>query len=108
MNRAAHSSTAAVSALILAMALAASSAYGQDYPKTPTAKPEVQTHQMSSMSNTPSMHEMPATVTNVDHNSGVVDVESEKMNLKVHFPSNTIADLKKGDKITLHLGYSKP
>jgi len=27
--------------------------------------------------------------------------------LKVHFPSNTIADLKKGDKINLHLGNSK-
>jgi len=62
------------------------------------------------MADTSSMmgsHDMPATVLNVDHKTGMVDVESENMKLKVHFPSNTIADLKKGDKINLHLGYSK-
>jgi invasion protein IalB len=53
------------------------------------------------------MHEMPATVTNVDHKTGIVDVESMNMKLKVHFPANTVAELKSGDKITLHLGYSK-
>jgi hypothetical protein len=86
-------------------------------PRSNTSKPETPpAHQdtsqasssessMSSMSN--NMHEMPATVTAVDHKTGIVSVESEKMNLKVHFPTTAIADLKKGDKIKLQLGYSK-
>jgi hypothetical protein len=53
------------------------------------------------------MHDMPATVTEVDHKTGVVEVESGNMQLKVHFPANAVADLKKGDKITLHMGFSK-
>jgi hypothetical protein len=79
---------------------------------TTSATPETQ-HQhttQTAMADTSSMmgsHDMPATVLNVDHKTGMVDVESENMKLKVHFPSNTIADLKKGDKINLHLGYSK-
>src|SRR5438309_8428673 len=36
------------------------------------------------------MHEMPATVLDVDHKSGIVEVNSENMKLKVHFPPNTI------------------
>jgi len=50
---------------------------------------------------------MPATVTSVDQKTGIVAVESEGMKLKVHFPSSAIADLKKGDKISLHLGFTK-
>ena len=53
------------------------------------------------------MHDMPATVTEVDHKTGMVDVESMNMKMKVHFPAASVADLKKGDKITLHLGFSK-
>ena len=59
------------------------------------------------MANMPSMHMMPATVTAVDAKTGIVEVKSEGMTLKVHFPANTVADLKAGDKITLHLGFSK-
>ena len=53
------------------------------------------------------MHDMQATVTEVDHKTGMVDVDSMNMKLKVHFPANSVADLKKGDKITLHLGFTR-
>ncbi|MCE5232282.1 MAG: hypothetical protein ABFC67_06375 [Mizugakiibacter sp.] len=54
------------------------------------------------------MHMMPATVTAVNASTGVVDVTTEGMALKVHFPPSTMANLKAGDKITLHMGFSKP
>lgn len=55
-----------------------------------------------------SMHNMPATVTSVDTSTGMVEVTSEGMSLKVHFPAASVASLKAGDKITLHMGYSMP
>ena len=54
------------------------------------------------------MHMMPATVTEVDTHTGMVEANSEGMALKVHFPPASVASLKAGDKITLHMGYSKP
>lgn len=54
------------------------------------------------------MHMMPATVTAADAKTGVVEVTSEGMSLKVHFPPSAMASLKVGDKITLHMGFSKP
>ncbi len=54
------------------------------------------------------MHMMPATVTAADTKTGVVDVTTEGMALKVHFPPKAMANLKAGDKITLHMGFSKP
>jgi len=55
-----------------------------------------------------SMHKMPATVTMADAKTGLVEAESEGMALKLHFPPATMAGLKAGDKITLHMGFSKP
>lgn len=54
------------------------------------------------------MHQMPATVTAADAKTGMVDVTTEDMALKVHFPPPAMASLKAGDKITLHMGFSKP
>lgn len=54
-----------------------------------------------------SMHKMPATVTSVDKATGMVEVTSAGMSLRVHFPPASVADLKAGDQIILHLGYSK-
>lgn len=62
-------------------------------------------HQMGSSS--ASMHTMPATVTSVDQKTGLVEVNSEGMGLKLHFPPATLANVKAGDKITLHMGFSK-
>ena len=86
-------------------------AFGQDAksqpPTSAMAQHDTTMHHDMSMANMSGMHDMPATVTNVDHKTGIVEVESMNMKLKVHFPANTIAGLKDGDKITLHLGYSK-
>lgn len=54
------------------------------------------------------MHAMPATVDSVDQKTGIVEATSEGMSLKVHFPPSALANLKAGDKITLHTGFSKP
>lgn len=88
--------------LLVAILLSASAAYAQD--------------SMSSMSNmgskhhmaNASMHTMPATVSSVDKATGFVEVASAGTTLKVHFPPAALGDLKAGDKITLHLGFTKP
>jgi len=46
-------------------------------------------------------------VTSVDANTGLVGVEAGGMALTVHFPPKSMANLKVGDKITLHMGYTK-
>ena len=55
-----------------------------------------------------SMHKMAASVTTVDAKTGMVGVDAGGMALTVHFPPKSMADLKVGDKITLHMGFSKP
>ncbi len=52
-------------------------------------------------------HMMPATVTSVDKKTGKMAVNSEGMDLIVHFPPASLADVNKGDKITLVLGFRK-
>lgn len=59
-------------------------------------------------SNMMGAHMMPATVTSVDKKTGLVEATSEGMPLKVHFPPASVANVKTGDQITLHLGFSKP
>jgi hypothetical protein len=61
----------------------------------------------SSMGNGQMMgeHSMSGTVTSVS-SSGIVHMTSEGMDLRLHFP-NASQNLKKGDKITVHLGYTK-
>lgn len=51
-------------------------------------------------------HSMPATVTHVNHKTGLMHVTSEGMKLTVHFPPAALAKVKNGDKIDLHLGFS--
>jgi len=63
---------------------------------------------MSGMGNMMGSHMMPATVTAIDAKSGLVDVTAGSMALKLHFPPASLAALKEGDKITLHLGFSRP
>jgi hypothetical protein len=63
---------------------------------------------MSGMGSMMGMHMMPATVTTVDSKTGLIDVITGGMALKLHFPPATLAAVKPGDKITLHLAFSKP
>lgn len=65
------------------------------------------TPRTNSMVNMHGMHSMPATVTNADPKTGVVDVTTEGMALKVHFPPASMVNLKAGDKIGLYMGYSQ-
>ena len=60
------------------------------------------------MGNMMGMHNMPATVNAVDMKTGLVDVTAEGMALKVHFPPTALTNVKAGDSITLHLGFTKP
>ena len=65
---------------------------------------------MANMAKTPAIgqHDMPATVVAVDRKTGLLDVLSEGYKLRLHFPPAALAGVKKGDRITLHLGFSKP
>ncbi|SFS13957.1 hypothetical protein SAMN05216570_2981 [Dyella sp. OK004] len=53
-------------------------------------------------------HTMQATVTATDPATGIVDVTTGGMALRVHFPPPAMAPLKAGDQITLYLGFTKP
>ena len=54
------------------------------------------------------MHDMAATVTALDPTTGMVEVNAGGMALKVHFPPTSLSTVKVGDKITLHLAFTKP
>jgi predicted metal-binding membrane protein len=60
------------------------------------------------MQNMNGMHMMSATVTAIDNATGLTDVDAGGMKLRVHFPPASLAAIKVGDKITLHLAFSKP
>ncbi|AGG88438.1 MULTISPECIES: hypothetical protein [Rhodanobacter] len=64
-------------------------------------------HKMMRHNKNGSMHMMPATVSSVDSKTGIVEVSSAGMSLRVHFPPASVANLKAGDKITLHMGYTQ-
>jgi hypothetical protein len=75
---------------------------------TPQAQPQQQLParipKASAASNVKGRHDMAGTVQSVDPN-GMVQVQTGLGNLTVHFP-DAARNLKKGDKIILHLGYS--
>jgi hypothetical protein len=52
-------------------------------------------------------HDMSGPIKSINHKNGVVVVKSGPSDLKLHFPPDAIKDLKKGDTITVHLGFSK-
>jgi hypothetical protein len=90
--------------LILATALlAAAPAFAQDQ-----GMANMPGMNMSGMGSMMGMHMMPATVTAVDSKTGLIDVMTGSMALKLHFPPATLAAVRPGDKITLHLAFSKP
>lgn len=65
------------------------------------------TTKTNDMVNMHGAHTMPATVTNADPKTGIVDVMTEGMALRVHFPPASMVNLKTGDKIGLYMGYSQ-
>ncbi len=101
-----------IAATALTLCLAAGSAIAQDAMPAAAGSSAMQsdTNMQGPMKHNKnaSMHKMPATVTAADAKSGIVDVTTAGMSLKVHFPPAFIANLKAGDKITLHMGYTAP
>ena len=59
------------------------------------------------MKGTMGMHMMSVTVAAIDSKTGSVDVTSGSMALKLHFPPPSLAGVKVGDKISVHLGFRK-
>jgi hypothetical protein len=109
MNMVSRKSLSALAVLALSLA-GAGMAQAQDTPPQGGAMGSMRSgdNDMHGMKNMMGMHAMPATVSSVDKQTGLVDVNSEGMSLKVHFPAPAVANLNVGDKITLHMGYSKP
>jgi len=96
---------------LLALLLAAGGLQAQDSMPVPAQSAGGSMHHrgmMKGMQGMQGMHAMPATVTATDPKTGTVDVTAGGMALKVHFPPSAMASLKEGDKITLHMGFSKP
>lgn len=52
-------------------------------------------------------HSMSGTVTHVDSKKGMVKLKTEEGTLGLHFPPESLKDVKKGEKITVNLGFSK-
>ena len=87
-------------ALIVASAFAVGTVSAHD----PNEKKDHAAMEHGKMDN---MHMMPATVDAIDPKTGMVEVTAEGMKLKLHFPPASLANVKVGDKITVHLGFSK-
>jgi hypothetical protein len=82
---------------------------------SPSSSSATSTHEHGAISGPMSMsstefrgeHSMSGKITKIDHSNGRVTVKTGEGNLDVHFPPQSIANLKKGDEITVHLGYSE-
>lgn len=105
-----------VAAVVLGLGLAASSVSAQTAGSMAPAAasssmgpmgPGMMHHRMMRPNMNGSMHRMAATVKSVDAKTGMVEVDAGGMALTVHFPPASVADLKAGDKITLHMGYTR-
>ena len=91
--------------LLAAAALGATltaSSQAADQPKT-----EAATSTAAAAGSMMGEHSMTGTVKSVDHKSGVVKVEAKPHDMEVHFPPDSVKDLKKGDKIMVHLSFQK-
>jgi hypothetical protein len=54
-------------------------------------------------------HDMTGTVKQLDHKSGVFMLETKGgPELHLHFPPDQLKDVKNGDTLTVHLGFTKP
>lgn len=52
-------------------------------------------------------HAMNGKITKINHKTGKVTVRTDDGNMNVHFPAADIQDLKKGDTISVHMGYTR-
>ena len=96
-------------AAIAPVLLAQDSAPPGSTPSAGTAAGVHMTHtpRVNAMTHMQGMHTMAATVTDADAKTGIVDVMSGGMALKVHFPPAAMGNLKPGDHIGLYMAYSQ-
>jgi hypothetical protein len=52
-------------------------------------------------------HSMTGTVTDIDHQTGKISLDTQVGELDLHFPPPALKDVKEGDQLTVHLGFSK-
>jgi hypothetical protein len=52
-------------------------------------------------------HSMSGTVTEIDHQTGKLSLETGVGELELHFPPQALKEVTEGDQITVHLGFSK-
>lgn len=50
-------------------------------------------------------HPMEGEIVAIDHDTGVLLVNTKPVPMTVHFPADAVADLKVGDTITVHLTF---
>ena len=92
----------------ISMALVSGGAFAHDPSAAADAPTDAMHHsKMHHMKGMDNMHMMAATVDAIDHTTGIVDVTAGDMKLKVHFPPASLTSVNAGDKITLHLGFTK-
>lgn len=53
------------------------------------------------------MHSMGGTIESIDHQTGWLKLKTGMGEMTLHYPPQTIKELKKGDKITANLSYTK-
>ena len=73
----------------------------------PSGGMAMQRMDMSHMTNVTGAHDMAATVSSIDHKTGIVEADADGQKLRVHFPPDSLSGINTGDKITLHMGFTK-
>jgi len=53
------------------------------------------------------VHSMGGTIESIDSKTGWMKIKTGMGDLTIHYPAPAVKDLKQGDKITVHLSYSK-
>lgn len=51
-------------------------------------------------------HKMSGTIEDIDKEKGIVDLKTSEGDLKLHFPPQSLADVKEGDQIEVQLGFN--
>lgn len=105
-----------------AVLIAAIPALAQDHdhaaPQIPTPRPQAPQggmmggmmpgmRGMQNMGPMLGQHMLPVTITAIDGKTGLVDATTGNFSLKLHFPPPALADVKVGDKISVHLAFHK-
>lgn len=52
-------------------------------------------------------HDMSGKVEKVNHKTGTFELKTHEGMLRLHFPPDTLKEVKNGDMLTVHLGFKK-